>query len=81
MQVYFDMNYTNRTDFLDEHKRVLESRLHSVTREITDSRARTREDLECKSLSVNVVFEYLIAILEEFCIKLCEALWLFYVVP
>ena len=32
MQVYFDMNYTNRTDFLDEHKRVLESRLQSVTK-------------------------------------------------
>ena len=46
MQVYFDMNYTNRTEFLEEHKRVLESRLQPVMREITDSRARTREELE-----------------------------------
>jgi len=46
MQVYFDMNYTGRREFLDEHKKVLESRLNPVTREITDSRARTREELE-----------------------------------
>ncbi|XP_013397751.1 cilia- and flagella-associated protein 206 [Lingula anatina] len=46
MQVYFDMNYTTRADFLDEHRRVLESRLQPVIREITDSRARTREELE-----------------------------------
>jgi len=31
---------------LDEHRRVLESRLQPVLREITDSRARTREELE-----------------------------------
>ncbi|XP_072498882.1 cilia- and flagella-associated protein 206 isoform X1 [Notamacropus eugenii] len=46
MQVYFDMNYTNRGEFLDEHHRVLESRLSIVSREITDNRARTREELE-----------------------------------
>ncbi|XP_063773005.1 cilia- and flagella-associated protein 206 [Pseudophryne corroboree] len=46
MQVYFDLNYTNRGEFLDEHHRVLESRLASVRREITDSRARTAEELE-----------------------------------
>ncbi|XP_067935310.1 cilia- and flagella-associated protein 206-like isoform X2 [Watersipora subatra] len=46
MQVYFDMNYTSRHDFLEEHRRVLESRLQPVLREITDSRARTREELE-----------------------------------
>ncbi|XP_055981137.1 cilia- and flagella-associated protein 206 [Sorex fumeus] len=45
MQVYFDMNYTNREEFLEEHHRVLESRLVSVTREITDNRASTREEL------------------------------------
>lgn len=33
-------------DFLDEHRRVLEQRLLPVVREITDSRARTREELE-----------------------------------
>ncbi|CAD5116297.1 DgyrCDS5203 [Dimorphilus gyrociliatus] len=46
MQVYFDMNYTSRSEFLAEHRRVLESRMVPVTREITDSRARTREELE-----------------------------------
>jgi len=46
MQVYFDMNYTTRADFLDEHRRVLESRLLPVIREITDSRARTREGID-----------------------------------
>ncbi|EGW05060.1 UPF0704 protein C6orf165-like [Cricetulus griseus] len=46
MQVYFDMNYTTREDFLEEHHRVLESRLSAFSREITDSRACTREELE-----------------------------------
>ncbi|XP_071479028.1 cilia- and flagella-associated protein 206-like [Diadema antillarum] len=46
MQVYFDMNYTSRSDFLEEHRRVLEQRLTPVIREITDSRARTRDELE-----------------------------------
>ncbi|KAM3930607.1 cilia- and flagella-associated protein 206 [Leptodactylus fuscus] len=46
MQVYFDMNYTTRGEFLDEHHHVLESRLAPVSREITDSRARTGEELE-----------------------------------
>ncbi|KAM5165315.1 cilia- and flagella-associated protein 206 [Mantella aurantiaca] len=46
MQVYFDMNYTSRGEFLDEHHGVLESRLAPVSREITDSRARTAEELE-----------------------------------
>ncbi|KAM9315371.1 cilia- and flagella-associated protein 206 [Gastrophryne carolinensis] len=46
MQVYFDMNYTSRGEFLDEHHRVLESRLAPVSREITDSRARMAEELE-----------------------------------
>ncbi|XP_015983704.1 cilia- and flagella-associated protein 206 isoform X2 [Rousettus aegyptiacus] len=46
MQVYFDMNYTSREEFLEEHHRVLESRLSSVVREITDNRACAREELE-----------------------------------
>ncbi|EDV22731.1 uncharacterized protein TRIADDRAFT_50604 [Trichoplax adhaerens] len=46
MQVYFDMNYTGREEFLTEHKRVLDNRLDIVLREITDSRARTKEELE-----------------------------------
>ncbi|KAG8524487.1 Cilia- and flagella-associated protein 206 [Galemys pyrenaicus] len=46
MQVYFDMNYTSREEFLQEHHRVLESRLYPVSREITDNRATAREELE-----------------------------------
>ncbi|XP_043746404.1 cilia- and flagella-associated protein 206 isoform X3 [Cervus elaphus] len=46
MQVYFDLNYTSREEFLEEHHRVIESRLSSVSREITDSRACAREELE-----------------------------------
>ena len=33
-------------EFLEEHHRVLDLRLQPVVREITDSRARTRDDLE-----------------------------------
>lgn len=33
-------------DFLEEHHRVLESRLSAVSREITDNRACAREELE-----------------------------------
>ena len=33
-------------EFLEEHRRVLESRLQPVIREITDSRAKNNEDLE-----------------------------------
>lgn len=33
-------------DFLEEHRRVLDQRLQPVIREITDSRARTRDELE-----------------------------------
>ncbi|XP_078256357.1 cilia- and flagella-associated protein 206 [Rhinoraja longicauda] len=47
MQIYFDMNYTSRAEFLAEHRSVLESRLAPVCREITDSRARSREEFEC----------------------------------
>ena len=35
-----------KAEFLEEHRRVLESRLQPVIREITDSRAKTKEDLE-----------------------------------
>ncbi|XP_067882747.1 cilia- and flagella-associated protein 206 [Heterodontus francisci] len=47
MQVYFDMNYTSRAEFLTEHRCVLESRLAPVCREITDCRSKTRDELEC----------------------------------
>ncbi|XP_069344562.1 cilia- and flagella-associated protein 206 [Eulemur rufifrons] len=46
MQVYFDLNYTRRDEFLEEHHRVLDSRISSVSREITDNRACTKEELE-----------------------------------
>ncbi|KAF4099159.1 cilia- and flagella-associated protein 206 [Onychostoma macrolepis] len=46
MQVYFDMNYTPRREFLEVQQKVLQSRLLSLSREITDSRAKTREDLK-----------------------------------
>jgi len=46
LQVYFDMNYTVRQEFLEEHHKVLESRILPVTREVTDYRARTREEFE-----------------------------------
>nr|XP_034965320.1 cilia- and flagella-associated protein 206 isoform X2 [Zootoca vivipara] len=46
MQVYFDMNYITRVELIKEQHRVLDSRLAPVGREITDSRARTREELE-----------------------------------
>ncbi|KAM9667337.1 cilia- and flagella-associated protein 206 [Trichechus inunguis] len=46
MQVYFDMNYTSREEFLQEHHRVLESRLGPISREITDNRSCAREELE-----------------------------------
>ncbi|XP_053193110.1 cilia- and flagella-associated protein 206 [Scomber japonicus] len=46
MQVYFDINYTSRREFLEEIHRVLESRLSSVSREITDSRVTSRDQLD-----------------------------------
>ncbi|KAG7460646.1 hypothetical protein MATL_G00200970 [Megalops atlanticus] len=46
MQVYFDMNYTSRREILEEHQRMLPARLLAVSREITDCRARSREELD-----------------------------------
>ncbi|XP_073348780.1 cilia- and flagella-associated protein 206 [Pagrus major] len=46
MQVYFDMNYTSRREFLEDIYRVVESNLSPVSREITDSRVKTREELD-----------------------------------
>ncbi|XP_035990510.1 cilia- and flagella-associated protein 206 isoform X2 [Fundulus heteroclitus] len=46
MQLYFDTNYTSRREFLEEIHQVLESKLIGVSREITDSRARSREDFQ-----------------------------------
>jgi len=33
-------------EFLEEHRKILETRLQPITREITDYRARTRDELE-----------------------------------
>ncbi|CAK6446786.1 unnamed protein product [Pipistrellus nathusii] len=46
MQVYFDMNYTHREEFIEEHHRIVESKLGLISREITDNRACSREELE-----------------------------------
>ncbi|MEQ2241047.1 hypothetical protein ILYODFUR_021425, partial [Ilyodon furcidens] len=46
MQLYFDMNYTSRSEFLGEIHRVLESKLSKVSREITDSRAKSGDDFQ-----------------------------------
>ncbi|KAG9347408.1 hypothetical protein JZ751_004975, partial [Albula glossodonta] len=46
MQVYFDMNYTSRQELLEEHQRVMQSRLATLIREITDSRVKAREELD-----------------------------------
>ncbi|XP_077409223.1 cilia- and flagella-associated protein 206 isoform X2 [Vanacampus margaritifer] len=46
MQVYFDMNYTSRREFLKEINWMLESKLNQVSREIIDSRMKTRDQME-----------------------------------
>lgn len=46
MQVHFDMNYSTIEEFLKEHHRVLEGRLKPVIRDITDARARSRDELD-----------------------------------
>ncbi|KAM8726355.1 cilia- and flagella-associated protein 206 [Acanthopagrus schlegelii] len=54
MQVNFDMNYTSRREFLEDIHRLVESNLSLVSREITDSRVKTREELDalyCKMVS------------------------------
>ncbi|KAJ8275035.1 hypothetical protein COCON_G00096600 [Conger conger] len=52
MQVYFDMNYTSRRELLEEHQRVLRSRLAAVSREITESRVKDREELDILYLAI-----------------------------
>ncbi|XP_029902991.1 cilia- and flagella-associated protein 206 [Myripristis murdjan] len=46
MQVHFDMNYTSRREFIEEQHQLLQSRLSPMSREITDSRVKTREEVE-----------------------------------
>ncbi|XP_054900482.1 cilia- and flagella-associated protein 206 isoform X2 [Poeciliopsis prolifica] len=44
MQLYFEMNYASRHEFLAEIHRILEFKLSGVCREITDNRAKSRDD-------------------------------------
>ena len=46
MQVFFDMNYTSREEMLEEHGIVTNRRLTPMSREICDSKARTRNDYD-----------------------------------
>ncbi|XP_019727098.1 cilia- and flagella-associated protein 206 isoform X2 [Hippocampus comes] len=46
MQVYFDINYTSRREFLREINWMLETRLTQVSREITESRVKTKDQLD-----------------------------------
>ncbi|XP_057209580.1 cilia- and flagella-associated protein 206 isoform X1 [Triplophysa rosa] len=45
MQVYFDMNYTSRREFADVQQKIQQSRVQSLSRDVTDTRARSREEL------------------------------------
>ncbi|XP_061563498.1 cilia- and flagella-associated protein 206-like [Cololabis saira] len=54
MQVYFDENYTSPRALLEEVHRVLESRLTLLSREITDSRVKTGDEMDvlyCKIIT------------------------------
>ena len=46
LQVYFDMNYTPRDNFLSEHHRLQHQKLQNLHRDIMDTRARSREELD-----------------------------------
>ncbi|XP_072306069.1 cilia- and flagella-associated protein 206 [Eucyclogobius newberryi] len=46
MQVYFELNYTTRREFLAEIHDMMESKLNRLSREITNSRVKTRDQVE-----------------------------------
>ncbi|XP_061559998.1 cilia- and flagella-associated protein 206 isoform X2 [Phycodurus eques] len=46
MQLYFDMNYTSRGEFLKEINWMLECRLNQVSREITDCKVKTKDQFD-----------------------------------
>uniref|UniRef100_A0A8C5UB99 Cilia- and flagella-associated protein 206 n=1 Tax=Malurus cyaneus samueli TaxID=2593467 RepID=A0A8C5UB99_9PASS len=46
LQVYFDTNYANRAELLNEQQRVLEGKLAPLVRGITESGPRTQEEIE-----------------------------------
>lgn len=59
--------YTHTAEFLQEHRHVLEARLDPIIREIADTRARSRDELEgklqCHSAAVPaclyVIYKYI----------------------
>ncbi|KAI3378482.1 hypothetical protein SNEBB_007020 [Seison nebaliae] len=46
MQVYFDMNYASRSDFLSEHRNVMIQGLTPIMKEIVETKAGKKDDLE-----------------------------------
>ncbi|KAK7907524.1 hypothetical protein WMY93_016136 [Mugilogobius chulae] len=46
MQVYFDLSYTTRREFVAEIHHVVDSKLSPLSREITDSRVKTRDQIQ-----------------------------------
>ncbi|XP_076372352.1 cilia- and flagella-associated protein 206 isoform X2 [Tachypleus tridentatus] len=46
MQIYMDLNYITRYDFIQKHHSIVCSKLQSVLQEIIDTRARTKQQLE-----------------------------------
>ncbi|XP_057678911.1 cilia- and flagella-associated protein 206 isoform X1 [Corythoichthys intestinalis] len=46
MQVYFDVSYTSKREFLKEINWMLESRLNQVSRDITESKMKTKEQFD-----------------------------------
>ncbi|CAH8873421.1 unnamed protein product [Trichobilharzia szidati] len=52
MQVFFEMNHLQKGEFLNEHHRVLEKRLEPVLRDVIDSKAKMREELEAAYRSI-----------------------------
>ncbi|KAL3319777.1 hypothetical protein Ciccas_001548 [Cichlidogyrus casuarinus] len=46
MQVFFDMNYSTREQFMEEHRKLLNERLSQVMREILDARATSKIEFQ-----------------------------------
>ncbi|CAH8651286.1 unnamed protein product [Heterobilharzia americana] len=46
MQVFFELNHLEKNDFLSEHHRVLDKRLEPVLRDVIETKAKLREELE-----------------------------------
>ncbi|XP_022249158.1 cilia- and flagella-associated protein 206-like isoform X1 [Limulus polyphemus] len=57
MQIYMDVNYITRNDFIQKHQSTVCSRLQSIQQEITDARARTKQQLE---LLYSTIVSYLL---------------------